>query len=95
MRRILRSRPRPEQGYRACLGIMRLGRRHGNRRLEAACACALSLDSCRYQTVKNILDPGQGRLALEPPAETSPTPTHANIRVADYYATTHEEGDRC
>ena len=95
VRRILRDRPHPEQGYRACLGIMRLGRRHGNRRLEAACARALSLDSCRYRTVKNILDAGQDRLPLEPPAETSPTPTHANIRGADYYATTHEEGDRC
>ena len=28
--RILQSRPHPERGYRPCLGIMRLGRRHGN-----------------------------------------------------------------
>ena len=27
---ILQSRPHPEQGYRPCLGIMQLGRRHGN-----------------------------------------------------------------
>ena len=38
---ILRSRPHPEQGYRACLGIMRLGRRYGDARLEAASARAL------------------------------------------------------
>ena len=36
--RILESRPHPEQGYRPCLGIMQLGRRYGNVRLEAACA---------------------------------------------------------
>ena len=45
---ILQSRPHPEQGYRPCLGIMQLGRRHGNVRLEAACARALALGSCRY-----------------------------------------------
>jgi transposase len=27
---ILRSRPHPEQGYRACLGLMRLSRTHGD-----------------------------------------------------------------
>ena len=91
--RILQSRPHPEQGYRACLGIMQLGRRYGNSRLEAASARALALGSCRFHTVRNILTAGQERLPLEPPAETNPTPTHANIRGADYYAATTE--DRC
>ena len=36
------------------------------------------------------------RLPLEPAAETTPTPTHTNIRGADYYAAaTTEEEDRC
>ena len=91
---ILESRPHPEQGYRACLGLMRLGRRYGNRRLEAASARALALGSCRYRTVENILAAGQDRLPLEPPAETDPTPTHENIRGADYYAAKPEE-ERC
>ena len=81
--RILQSRPHPEQGYRVVLGIMRLGRRHGNARLDAASARAMALGSCHYRTVKNILNAGQDRLPLEPPAETTPTPTHANIRNAD------------
>ena len=33
---IMASRPHPEQGFRSCLGIMRLGRRYGDERLEAA-----------------------------------------------------------
>ena len=84
VRRILESRPHPEQGYRSCLGLMQLGRRHGNSRLEAACARALALDSCRYRTVRNILGAGQDRLPIAAPAETDPTPTHANIRNADF-----------
>ena len=93
--RILESRPHPEQGYRACLGIMRLGRQYGNDRLDAASARAMALGSCRYRTVRNILAAGQDRLPLEPPAETNPTPAHANIRGATYYATTTTGEDRC
>ena len=81
--RILESRPHPEQGYKAVLGLMRLGRQHGNPRLDAASARAMALGSCRFHTVKNILAAGQDHLPLEPPAETAPTPTHANIRNAD------------
>ena len=73
---------------------MRLGRQHGNDRLDAACARAIALGSCRFHTVKNILAAGQDRLPLEPPAETTPTPTHDNIRGAAYYAATTRE-DPC
>ena len=72
---------------------MQLGRRYGNLRLEAASARALALGSYRSRTIQNILSAGQDRLPLGPPAETNPTPTHANIRGADYYAaaTTQED----
>ena len=40
---ILESRPHPEQGYRACLGILRLARQYGAERLEAACDRGLEL----------------------------------------------------
>ena len=61
------------------------------------CAAPLprAFGSCRFHTVKNILATGQDRLPLEPPAETAPTPTHANIRGADYYAATTTGEDPC
>jgi transposase len=91
---ILDSRPHPEQGYRACLGLMRLGRHYGSERLEAASARAERLRSYSYRTVKNILAAAQDRLPLEdePPAP-DPTPVHGNIRGADYYAA--EEKNEC
>ena len=91
---ILRSRPHPEQGYRACLGLMRLGRSYGAERLEAACTRADHLRSYSYRTVKNILASAQDRLPFEdePPALAS-TPSHENIRGADYYAA--EEENEC
>jgi transposase len=91
---ILRSRPHPEQGYRACLGIMRLGRHHGDERLEAACARAERLRSYSYRTVKNILASAQDRLPLEDePAAPAPTPSHHNIRGPQHYAA--EETNEC
>src|SRR5271170_6207678 len=34
---IMRTKPHPEQGFRACLGILRLAKTYGTERLEAAC----------------------------------------------------------
>ena len=87
---ILDRRPHPEQGYRACLGLMRLGRQYGADRLEAASARALRLNSYSYRTVKNILASAQDRLPFQD-TETDPTPHHANIRAAAYYTTPEED----
>lgn len=84
--KILSTFRHPEQGYRSCLGIMRLAKRYGTDRVEAACRRAEHLGSCRYRTVKNILAAGMDRLPLEAqqPA-TSSVPVHDNIRGPDYY----------
>jgi transposase len=88
---ILKSRPHPEQGYRACLGLMRLGRQYGPTRLEAACVRAEHLRSFSYSTVKNILTSSQDRIPLEKKvAPTDITRTHDNIRGGSYYAASKE-----
>lgn len=43
---------------RAAQGIIRLGERYGNERLEAACERALAFDNPRYRCVKTILERG-------------------------------------
>jgi len=91
---ILRIRPHPEQGYRACLGLMRLSRTHGEQRLEAACQRAKRLGAESYGTVKNILRSGLDRHEL-PPSGSAPSllPDHENIRGAACYDET--EGLSC
>lgn len=83
----LESRPHPEQGYRACLGLLRLGRQFGEARLEAACARALALRAPYYRSVKSILDHAldQQPLSTSGNAEQSALPLHENVRGADYY----------
>ena len=53
---ILADRPHPEQGFRACLGIVRLGRSFGRDRVNAACARALEIGARTYGSVRSILD---------------------------------------
>jgi len=88
---ILKSRPHPEQGYRACLGLMRLGKLYGASRLEAACERAENLRSYSYRTVKNILAASQDRLALGEEPHESATAAHDNIRGGEYYASAAKE----
>jgi transposase len=83
---ILASRPHPEQGYRAALGIIRLAGRYGDGRAEAACARALSLRSYSYRSVESILRTGLDRQPLPGDApELPPHPAHANVRGPGYY----------
>jgi transposase len=90
---ILQHRPHPEQGYRACLGLMRLGRVHGADRLEAACHRAERLRSYRFRTVEQILLNHQDRLPLDDAAPTRPALTHENVRGAGYYANQEAHAD--
>jgi len=83
--RLLLSKRHPEQGYRACLGLMRLGREFGQHRLENACARALQIGAHTYRSVKSILDKG---LDEQPPVLQQPElplPLHTNVRGSDYY----------
>ncbi|MCB9636747.1 MAG: IS21 family transposase, partial [Sandaracinus sp.] len=82
---ILLSRRHPEHGFRSCLGILRLGKKHGDERLEAACARAHELGARSYRHVASILDRGLDRTPLEEPTETQSPIAHENVRGADYY----------
>jgi transposase len=82
---ILERRPHPEQGFRACLGIIRLLRPFGSDRLEAAAARAIEIGTLTYGSVRSILDNKLDRQ----PAHSQPTNgapiLHPNIRGPRYY----------
>ncbi len=83
---ILERHPHPEQGYRSCLGILRLARMYSPERLEAACSRAIGLHSYSYRSVASILAKGLDVKPLEPTElEGKPGPTHENLRGSNYY----------
>jgi transposase len=88
---IMAARAHPVQGYRACLGILRLGKLHTPARLEAACARALALNALSYKSIKAILSHGLDSQPL-PPTNVRHIPIqHAHIRGAGYYTITQED----
>lgn len=84
---ILENKPHPQQGFRSCLGILRLGKEYSRERLEAACAYALQIHGYFYKSVESILKKGldQKDTALN----SNPMPalpfSHPNIRGKEYY----------
>lgn len=82
--RILEDRPHPEQGFRACMGILSLKRGFGATRLEAACCRGIDLNARTYGAIADILKNGLEKAFLEPAPEVDPV-LHANIRGPGYY----------
>jgi transposase len=83
--RLIASRAFPEQSYRTCLGVLRLGSRYGENRLEKACAIACESGVTRYQQIESIL---KNKLDTLPHSRATNTPiitSHENIRGSDYY----------
>ncbi len=87
--RILATRRHPQQGYRSCLGILRLGKAYGADRLEAACQRALAIGGLSYKSIESILKHGLDQQGLPDPGAPHPSvpaiPLHANVRGATYY----------
>ena len=83
--KILQSRRYPEQSYRSCLGILRLGSTFGEERLERACRRALRLQACSYKSIQSILKTGLDREAEPSGLPKRPPIEHANVRGAEYF----------
>lgn len=82
---ILESKPHPESGYRACLGILKLAKTFTDARLEAACQRALLLGIYSYQSLKSILKNSLDRQPLLDLGSERSGPKHDNVRGGDYY----------
>jgi len=72
---LLKAQHAEESAYRSCMGLLQLGRKHGNDRLETACRTARGNGRITYAAVKQlILNPPT------PPLSHSPLPAHENLR---------------
>jgi len=82
---ILSSHKVEQQGYRACMGLLKLAETYTPERLEAACVKALSYTPRpNYKSVQTILKSGQDKTKCD--ASTADTPSSFGFtRGADYY----------
>jgi transposase len=79
---ILASRPHPEQGFRTCLGILRLFRDIERNRAEAVSARAVEIGGLNCKSIASLLaNHKAARHSTEPTAIVD----HANLRGPDYF----------
>jgi transposase len=86
IKRILERHVIAEQGFRSCMGVMRLSDRYGAQRLEAACVRILRAGCPTYKSIEAILKKGLDQAPAN--SEDAPVIQHTNIRGAAYYAAT-------
>lgn len=83
-KKILTRNKFPEQTYNACLGLLSLSKKYGDKRFEAACIRALPASIITYGFIKNILENNQDKF-IEQTSPTDYIPKHENIRGKDSY----------
>lgn len=82
---IMSKRRHPQQGFRACMGLMSMGRKYSNERLEAACNRAIATNCVSYKSIKSILNTGLDQQALPEMQTSQHIPSHDNIRGPGYF----------
>jgi transposase len=86
VRAILASHAVEQQGYRACMGVLKLAERNGAPKLEAACKKALTYTpSPTYKHVDSIIKSGLGNIEQASANVEEADNPHAFVRGADYY----------
>ena len=80
---VLSARPHPEQGFRTCLGILRLFRGLDPARAEAVSARAIAIGALTYKSLASILAHNLDRAQRQP--ETAAVIDHPNLRGSRYF----------
>ena len=84
---VIAARAHPQQAYRSCMGVLRLGKSYGNARLEAACERAVTLGAYSFKSIEAILKNGLDRQTLDAPSASGTLKRHhENVRGGAYYA---------
>ena len=83
---IMNSRRHPQQGYRACLGLFRLGTLFGKERMEAASTRALHYSAYSYRSVESILKKNLDKQPLPTTSDAYSPSMHENVRGPDSYS---------
>ena len=82
---ILFEREHPEQAYRACLGIIRLGSHYNPLRLNKACQRAMAYHNHTYRAVRTILEKNLDQVEVSITQCLTNVLSHENVRGPEYY----------
>ena len=80
---VLANRPHPEQGFRTCLGVLRLYRGLDPARAEAVSARAVAIGALTHKSIASILAHNLDR--APPQAGSAAVIDHPNVRGSRYF----------
>jgi transposase len=81
---VMKRRPHPEQGFRTCLGVLRLFRSLDAARVETVCLRAVEIGALSYASIASILRHRLDQSASPQAADGTPL-LHENIRGSGYF----------
>lgn len=85
IKKVLDSRPHPEQAYKSCMGILNLNKKHKNTDLVKACKKALEFNCINYKFINNTLKNKTFNFTSEEEQNQIQIPFHKNIRGKKFY----------
>ena len=80
---ILANRPHPEQGFRTCLGVLRLFRGLEAERVEAVSTHAVEIGALTYKSIASIVEHNTDRRRQQ--TQDGPVIDHPNLRGPNYF----------
>jgi transposase len=81
---ILFNRPHPEQGFRTCLGVLRLFKDLDPSRAEKVAERALAIGALNYKSIASIIANKLDHVPMNT-AEPQAVISHSNLRGSDYF----------
>ncbi len=84
-KKIIERAEHPEQAFRACIGIINLGKKFTPERLEAACMRGAALKYPSYKSIKSILQNNLDKIQHKQEINEIKISHHENIRGPRYY----------
>ncbi len=84
IQRLLDSKPHPEQAFKACMGVLRLGDKYTGAEINTVCKKANELNCISYRFVDNALK-NKAYLVEPEPEQIAKLPEHKNIRGGSCY----------
>jgi hypothetical protein len=84
IRLMLDSREHPEQAFKACMGILKLGNKYDEKALQFVCKKAIEINSISYRFIANSLKNNTYKME-EDDANNLILPFHKNIRGKENY----------
>ena len=81
---MLDQKEHPEQAFRACMGVLKLGKKYEEEALQLVCKRAIEINSISYRFINNSLKNNTYKMEEEN-AKDLTLPFHDNIRGKDNY----------